>query len=670
MKKFLLTLSLCIMILGLYGQALPFPIGNTSVHQYGANKFLDTKLTSDSTSFTTNANYYSFNRDIKIKGKTTATQNYVSNSIKDTANVLRDIIAASDYKPLEFVAGYSGSGEEGDHPFQYNPDNMPIRTTVSVGTTLSRQMWLPVYSNRRYLTVVPTFDGSATSLDIRDANMNPVADITDSVLLEFIPTSLTSGAWKVVTGVDLSNYYTKLQTRGLVHDSLINYAGLNKDNTFTKTAYYDGSNVPNTYGAFILSISNSDKTNINGLGIGMNSSLPALSVDNTGTGYAIDAFNYNCNDNYYLNDKVDTMATKAYVRSQKQSVSDYVTLTTAQTITGKKQFNDTIIATKALKVDKLGFGDSLVVYNKQGGKSYYLNTNTASSIQAYADNSTLTTGGNGSSIQAAAYNKSTIMNDSWGGHIFTLSLDSTRSSHITSDGVFAIGDSIQELNYSSPFSTIIGRGLHIENQANSFNVGYSKTELRVKKDSVNLYAPLTLKDKAVVYEDVNTSVASGKTGGANTPTWSSFTTNTSAYTFAVNDYIDLATIEVPHCAKEGDTLFVHLHMANNGVDVTARAVKYEIFYTYALPDNGTQQFSTESSISYEQTIPANTPDKSAFYIPVGIIYDANMKVGTQIKMRLKRIASTGTAPTNNPFLGQVGVHYKKDSEGSRYLKSK
>ena len=40
-------------------------------------------------------------------------------------------------------------------------------------------------------------------------------------------------------------------------------------------------------------------------------------------------------------------------------------------------------------------------------------------------------------------------------------------------------------------------------------------------------------------------------------------------------------------------------------------------------------------------------------------------------MRVKRItASTGTAPTNNPFLGQVGIHFISDTIGSREINIK
>lgn len=181
---------------------------------------------------------------------------------------------------------------------------------------------------------------------------------------------------------------------------------------------------------------------------------------------------------------------------------------------------------------------------------------------------------------------------------------------------------------------------------------------------------LKMNGNATVYEDVFTTIASGKISAVNQPSWSTFTANTNAYTFAVNDYIDLATIEVPHSYKEGSNIELHLHFANNGTDTTDRNVKFTVYYTYALPDSGSHQFSVESSFTAETTISSTTLDKSAFYLSLGTIVDPNMKIGTQIKTRIKRVSSTGTAPTANPFLGMLGFHYISDTIGSRSMPTK
>lgn len=182
---------------------------------------------------------------------------------------------------------------------------------------------------------------------------------------------------------------------------------------------------------------------------------------------------------------------------------------------------------------------------------------------------------------------------------------------------------------------------------------------------------LKMNGTATVFEDVNAAVAAAKTPAANFPDWATFTTNTSAYTFKLNDYADLGTIEIPHSYKEGSDLEVHLHLATNGTNnATERKVKYIIYYTYGISDNGSNQFITEASLTAELTIPANQLDKSTYYLSMGTIPGTGIKIGTQLKMRIKRIAGTGTEPVNNPFLGQVGVHFQKDTIGSRTMTSK
>jgi len=175
---------------------------------------------------------------------------------------------------------------------------------------------------------------------------------------------------------------------------------------------------------------------------------------------------------------------------------------------------------------------------------------------------------------------------------------------------------------------------------------------------------------ATTYNDLYTGVAGGKVPAANYPDWSTFTTNTGSFTFKVNDYMDLSTIELTHDYAEGTDLEVHLHLANNGTNVDIRKVKYIMYYTYGTPDSFANQFSAEANMTAELTIPANVIDKSVVYLYMGTISGTNLKIGTQVKFRIKRIAGTGTEPTGNPFLGMVGVHYQQNTLGSRDITTK
>ena len=181
----------------------------------------------------------------------------------------------------------------------------------------------------------------------------------------------------------------------------------------------------------------------------------------------------------------------------------------------------------------------------------------------------------------------------------------------------------------------------------------------------------TLRLDTPVYEDINTAIANGKASPANYPTWAAFDTNLGSFTFALNDYLDLGTVEIPHSYLEGSNLEVHIHLATNGLNnATARKVKYTIFFSYGLPDNGANVFTAEASLTAELNIPANQAAKSVYYLSMGTITGTTIKIGTQLKMRVKRIAGTGTEPIADPFLGQVGVHYQKNTMGSRTISAK
>ena len=181
---------------------------------------------------------------------------------------------------------------------------------------------------------------------------------------------------------------------------------------------------------------------------------------------------------------------------------------------------------------------------------------------------------------------------------------------------------------------------------------------------------LKMTGEATVYDDIYTAVAAAKVPAANYPDWSAFTANTGAYTFKVNDYADLATMEITHAYKEGSDIEAHIHLATNGTNTDIRKAKYVLYYTLGLPNSGLHQFSAEQTLTGELTIPANTPDKSAMYLYMGTISGTGLKMGTQLKFRVKRIAGTGTEPTGNPFIGMIGIHFEMDTLGSRGILTK
>lgn len=178
----------------------------------------------------------------------------------------------------------------------------------------------------------------------------------------------------------------------------------------------------------------------------------------------------------------------------------------------------------------------------------------------------------------------------------------------------------------------------------------------------------TLKLATPVWDDLNFNLSTIKVPASNAPTWTSFDTHLNAYTWALNDIADLGSLEYLHKCKEGEDFVVHVHFSTNGANnATERKVKYTAYYSILLP---TGAWSAEQSITAEATILANEVSKTGHKLDLGTISGASLLIGSQIKLSLSRVASTGTEPINNPFVTSVGLHVKIDTMGSRSISTK
>lgn len=151
---------------------------------------------------------------------------------------------------------------------------------------------------------------------------------------------------------------------------------------------------------------------------------------------------------------------------------------------------------------------------------------------------------------------------------------------------------------------------------------------------------------------------------ANQPDLANFRGNIQQYSFKVGDLVE-DNLELLHEYKEGTSFDIHLHWSNNGSDDTDRYVKWEIEYSVANSVTTNNEFGNSIVISSEILIPADTPDRHHFRNDIGLINGSSLKIGSLIVYRLRRIASTGTAPTGNPFGLQVSCHIQQDTAGSR-----
>ena len=161
----------------------------------------------------------------------------------------------------------------------------------------------------------------------------------------------------------------------------------------------------------------------------------------------------------------------------------------------------------------------------------------------------------------------------------------------------------------------------------------------------------------------------GRPGIGNNPSLAAFQGNIQQYTFDVGDYIYGAQ-EIIHRYKEGTDISVHVHWATNGTDVDERTVKWELEYTLqgstsSVPFN--KLFPSSTTISSETAIPASTGDRAHILTSIGTISGTGVVIGSYILYRFRRIASSGTEPSSDPFGLAVGFHVEQNTLGSRQI---
>jgi len=180
--------------------------------------------------------------------------------------------------------------------------------------------------------------------------------------------------------------------------------------------------------------------------------------------------------------------------------------------------------------------------------------------------------------------------------------------------------------------------------------------------SADVYIPVILTQK---YDDLPPVPLLTAKEGTSAPTLATFQGNLKQYTFAVDNELFGAS-EITHGYKEGTDLSVHVHWANNGLELTDAFVKWELEYSIADKD----EVFAGTTIAFEDTILANTADKTHFTTEIGVIAGIDLKIGAIICWRLRRITSTGTAPAADPFGLILGVHVLNDTIGSETMDEK
>ena len=201
---------------------------------------------------------------------------------------------------------------------------------------------------------------------------------------------------------------------------------------------------------------------------------------------------------------------------------------------------------------------------------------------------------------------------------------------------------------------------------------YDGTKLKVGPDSgyteIDPTAGPILGGDATVWKDIVFPIIAKFTGAGN-PTYATFKGNIKAPQFAVNDTVDLDASEFIHEWLEATDAHIHLHWTSMTNVGAARAVKWQVEETH-VPYTEGGVWTDAQTFSVEVTIPANTPAFTEFITPIATVPIPGGKIGGQIRMKLTRIAASGTAPATAPFATQLGIHLECNSMGSREIASK
>jgi len=183
---------------------------------------------------------------------------------------------------------------------------------------------------------------------------------------------------------------------------------------------------------------------------------------------------------------------------------------------------------------------------------------------------------------------------------------------------------------------------------------------------INKGGELTLLGTATVWKDIDFPIIIRNTG-ANIPSMTTINGNISMPQWQVNDVNMCESTEFIHEWKQNSTVYFHIHLTTNGLDATNRYVQFEIEYGYVTP-NGVWVFPATIN-SGDLLIPANTTDKTMFILSIGS-FTPTANIGGHVVARLKRVASSGTAPSGNPWVPMLQLHIECDSIGSKDIATK
>jgi hypothetical protein len=126
--------------------------------------------------------------------------------------------------------------------------------------------------------------------------------------------------------------------------------------------------------------------------------------------------------------------------------------------------------------------------------------------------------------------------------------------------------------------------------------------------------------------------------------------------------------EILHEFVENDSSDLHMHYETGSMDNTSRYLRFEAFVGYKKP--GDSLFTVSHRDTLEDTIPASTGKLWYRVRSFGKHATPGITIGSMYCLKVRRITATGTAPSAGPFIMNISIHRRVDSDGSRGVYTK
>jgi hypothetical protein len=159
------------------------------------------------------------------------------------------------------------------------------------------------------------------------------------------------------------------------------------------------------------------------------------------------------------------------------------------------------------------------------------------------------------------------------------------------------------------------------------------------------------------YDDLKIDLATARTGGT-APTFENVFSNLYAYDFTTLNDTLYFSCQLPHCWKEGTTIYPHLHFLPQ-TTLSTGSINFGFEYSIATPMSFFNTTSTTSTATTTFPITDNNKHMIIDFAPIGM---ANNKISTVL---ICKLWNRQTENNTKIFALSFDFHYAIDSFGSR-----